>query len=79
MFVKAAAWIDVATRGRVDSTIRRLGLNDEPTCLRARTKWLADYCANYISLEYLAANAPFIYTEMQRQDLVETIRDVFIT
>jgi hypothetical protein len=63
----------------VQATIDRLGLNDEGTCLKSRVKWLGDYCSNDISLDYFRRHAPFIVSELERQNLVANIREVFIT
>jgi hypothetical protein len=62
------------------STIRRLGLNDEGTCLKSRVKWVSDYCdPNPIPFEYLQRHAPFIAAELLRQGIAETIREIFMT
>ena len=60
----------------VESTINRLGLNDEATCLRTRTKWLLDYIEVPFPFSYLARNAPFLASELKRQNLVETIHEI---
>ena len=71
--------LDPELQQSVDATIIRLGLNDEGTCLRSRVTWLAESCANHISLDHLQRRAPFIFAELERQGLTATIRDVFIT
>jgi hypothetical protein len=79
MLVKPNATLTLARRQEVQLTINRLGLNDEGTCLKSRVKWLGDYCNNDISLDYLRRNAPFIIAELERQQILENIRDIFRT
>ena len=77
LLVKPNADLEPGLQDSVDATILRLGLNDEGTCLRSRVAWLTEYCANNISLDHLRRRAPFIFTELQRQGLTVTIRDIF--
>lgn len=77
MLVKPSSNLALENRRMVQATIDRLGLNDEGTCLKSRVKWLMDYCLTEISFDYLRRNAPFIVAEMERQNLVATIREVF--
>ena len=79
MQVKPNSNLAPENRQSVQYTIDRLGLNDEGTCLKSRVKWLRDYCSNDVSFDYLRRHAPFIVFELERQNLVATIRDVFIT
>jgi len=79
MLVKPDSDLAPGNRQCVQATIDRLGLNDEGTCLKSRVKWLTDYCSNDISLDYFRRHAPFIVAELERQDLLATIREVFIT
>jgi hypothetical protein len=78
MLVKPDSELAPVNRQSVQATIDRLGLNDEGTCLKSRVKWLSDYCSNDISLDYFRRHAPFIVAELERQNLVEDIREVFI-
>jgi hypothetical protein len=78
MLVKPNSALEVSDSQSVQASIRRLGLNDEGTCLKSRVKWLRDYCSNDIPLTYLRRHAPFIVAELERQNLLATIRDVFI-
>ncbi|HVU67639.1 MAG TPA: hypothetical protein VHD63_10940 [Ktedonobacteraceae bacterium] len=61
---------------RVQKTIERLGLNDEGTCLQARMHWLQDYIIVPFPFAYLEKKAPFLASELQRQGLIETIREI---
>jgi len=79
MLVKPDSDLAPGNRQCVQATIDRLGLNDEGTCLKSRVKWPTDYCSNDISLDYFRRHAPFIVAELERQDLLATIREVFIT
>jgi uncharacterized protein (TIGR02646 family) len=77
MLVKPSSLLAPGGRQDVQATIDRLGLNDEGTCLKSRVRWLTDYCLDDITLDYLRKHAPFIVAELERQDLVATIREVF--
>jgi len=79
MLVKPSVDLSPANRQSVQASIDRLGLNDEGTCLKSRVRWMRDYCLRDITFEYLRRNAPFIVAELERQGLVATIREVFIT
>jgi hypothetical protein len=79
LLIKPAPQLPEADRQRVQTTIVRLRLNDEGTCLKSRVKWLRDFCSRDISLEYLRRHAPFIVMELERQGLVTEIFNVFIT
>ncbi len=68
--------ISSANAKRVIDTIERLKLNDKGTCLRSRVKWLQDYVEVPFPLSYLEKNAPFLASELKRQDLVESIREI---
>ena len=61
--------------GRANSTIDRLGLNDELS-VKARWVYVRDYCRADITLEFLERNAPFIFREIVRQNLERDIRRV---
>ncbi|HET9184386.1 MAG TPA: hypothetical protein VFP59_19870 [Candidatus Angelobacter sp.] len=77
MLVKPNGALKPQERQAVQVTIDRLGLNDESTCLKSRAKWLKDYCDNHISLEYLRKHAPFIVAELERQSILDRIREIF--
>jgi hypothetical protein len=79
LLVKPNSGLSRVRRNRIQHTIDRLRINDEGTCLKSRVRYLRDYCTNDISLDHLRRNAPFIVAELERQDLVATIREVFIT
>lgn len=55
------------------STVARLGLNDEGTCLQARREWLRPYCDGQVNFNFLQERAPFIALELERQGLVDGI------
>jgi uncharacterized protein (TIGR02646 family) len=78
MLVKPHEELSPARSRRVEATIKRLGLNDEGTCLKSRVNWLRDYCTNDISFDYLRRKAPFIVSELERQGLSARIRGIFI-
>ncbi len=61
----------------VESTIRRLGLNDE-ICIDGRLHYVKPYCQGHIDFEYLSECAPFIALELQRQGLVNSITQMMV-
>jgi hypothetical protein len=63
---------------QVVRTCEILGLNDEDTCMKSRAKYVEDYCKYKITFDHLACEAPFIAQELERQGLVETIREIMI-
>ncbi len=77
LLIKPNTTLSSELTAQVNASIVRLGLNDEGTCLKSRVKWLSDYCTVPFSLAYLHDHAPFIASELQRQQLVERIRDIF--
>lgn len=70
--------LDSEIKQRVISTIDILGLNDEDTCMKSRAKYIEDYCKGDISFYYLSGEAPFIAKELERQNLVDRIREIMI-
>jgi 5-methylcytosine-specific restriction endonuclease McrA len=52
--------------GRVEATIRLLGLNDE-VCRETRAEYAERYLNGDIRLEYLERRAPFVARELRRQ------------
>jgi hypothetical protein len=61
---------------QVKMTINRLRLNDEGTCLQARINWVRDYITVPFPFSHLEKKAPFIASELKRQNMIETIRNV---
>lgn len=78
LLVVPSPHLDRALRERVRDTIDILGLNDEDTCMKSRAKYIEDYCKQHISFHYLRREAPFIGRELERQSLVEHIREMMI-
>ena len=63
---------------KVKETISRLGLNDEGTCLQMRMSWLRDYIMVPFPFSYLETKAPFLASELKRQQLIEDIRKIML-
>jgi len=76
LLVKANPHLDVTQVTKVNVTIDRLKLNEENQ-IKSRQRWLKDYGNNDISFAYLKTKAPFIVYELERQDLVDTIKTIF--
>lgn len=79
LIVKPAPTIDEKISHQILATIKRLKLNDE-ICIRSRLRWLSKYCDTQfpIPFEALEKDAPFIAYELQRQDLVEKIKTMWL-
>ncbi|MGO8673407.1 MAG: hypothetical protein ACLQVD_18855 [Capsulimonadaceae bacterium] len=67
---------DVAIK--VATTIRRLKLNDEATCVKARVKFVRLYAIGDVSFSFLEHDAPFIARELIRQDLKDAIQSMMV-
>jgi hypothetical protein len=75
LIVRPGADLVTQRRAQVQSTINRLRLNDE-AALETRLSYLRPFCTGDTSLDYLRARAPFIASELDRQKLVERIREI---
>jgi uncharacterized protein (TIGR02646 family) len=78
LLVKPAPNLQPDLFERVKRTCDILKLNDEATCMKSRARYVENYCRGRIVFEYLRQEAPFIALELQRQDLVEAIKDIMI-
>jgi len=76
LLVTPSAGLRGTGRAKVKSTIDRLKLNDEGTCLAARFDWVTQYCGGEFTFAYLRRKAPFIALELRRQGLVTAIRTI---
>ncbi|HEX8070836.1 MAG TPA: hypothetical protein VF546_12845 [Pyrinomonadaceae bacterium] len=74
--VKPADGLDDTLTAQVWATITRLKLNHDGTCLKARERYVKNYCKGCITMEFLWEEAPFIAYELERQGLVATINDI---
>lgn len=76
LLVKPARDLDEARKKDVSSSCEILGLNDEGSCMNSRQKYVEDYCKGRINFDHLRRNAPFIAAELQRQNLIEEIKNI---
>lgn len=76
LLVKPSPNLSLVITQEVRQTILRLKLNDDESCVRARSEYVMFYCSEDISLNYLKSKAPFIAFELERQGLTETIRAI---
>lgn len=79
MLVKASKNIHASVQKQVEDSIVRLGLNDEGTCLKSRLHWVSEYCANHITFDHLKRHAPFIAFELERQGIVDQVKQMVLT
>jgi hypothetical protein len=76
LLVKPAPALKPSNAAKVRKTINRLRLNDEGTCLKARARFVRDYCKGKVSFFYLESDAPFIAKELTRQNLIAEIKNI---
>lgn len=76
LLIRPSSRISAIEAELVIKTIRRLGLNDEGTCLQARMNWIRDYITAPLPFSHLEMKAPFLALELKRQDLIEAIREI---
>lgn len=61
----------------VRKTVDRLRLNDDETCVEGRRHWVSAYCQGMISFDFVKTNAPFVGRELERQGLVDLIKEMW--
>lgn len=80
LLVKPAPDLAGDLRAKVIATRRRLKLNDDESCVKARLRYVRLYCSFHcqgiIPLDYLHAEAPFIAREIERQGLVDSLPEI---
>jgi hypothetical protein len=76
LLVKPAPNLTRYMAGRVMATIARLQLNDEGTCIKARERYVKQYCQGLIDFAHVAREAPFIAYELTRQGLEDAIKGI---
>lgn len=54
-------------------TVKVLGLNDEGSCLQRRRGFVVDYCEEIVPFRFLEREAPFLASEITRQQLVDSL------
>ena len=78
LLIKPGPGLNDLLRKRVISTIKRLKLNDDDACVKNRADWLLPYCRNEFTFDYLRRKAPFLAYELDRQGLIEGIREIML-
>lgn len=80
LLVKPARGLDDDLRGKVIATRKRLKLNDDESCVRARQRYVRLYCDYYrrgtVLLDFLRDEAPFIARQIEQQGLVDTLPEI---
>ena len=76
LFVKPAPNLSRHMANRVSATIARLQLNDEGTCIKARERYVKQYCQGLIDFALVEREAPFIAFELTRQGLEDAIKTI---
>jgi hypothetical protein len=78
LLIKPKPTLSAIQKEQVIATVKRLKLNDDDTCVKARLHWILPFCMGHISFEFLRRHAPFIAYELQRQDLVDKISSIMM-
>lgn len=78
LLVKPSKSLDPATLELARSTICRLMLNDDGTCLKARERYVKRYCRGEIDFPFMVSEAPFIALELRRQRLIRKIKTIMV-
>lgn len=78
LHVKADPSLDLHIKQKVISTINRLKLNDEESCVQSRESWLVPFCKGQYPFKFLKEKAPFIAYELERQNRVDAISAMYV-
>lgn len=78
LLVRPSPELDDDLYEEVLNTCTIIGLNDEDTCMKSRAKYIENYCKGNCNFQYLKSEAPFIAAELERQNLIERIREIMI-
>lgn len=78
LLVKPGPGLDADLTAKIKQTIKRLKLNDEESCLENRAKYVKDYCIGGLPFSHLRKEAPFLAKELERQGLVERIKEIMV-
>ncbi|HTQ31168.1 MAG TPA: hypothetical protein VMI53_08150 [Opitutaceae bacterium] len=76
LLILPAPGLDARLSKRITDTRDLLGLNDEGTCLRARQRYVKNFCQGMITFDFLRQDAPFIASEIRRQGLEATLPEI---
>lgn len=77
LLVKPGNGLTASRRRQVLKTIDCLGLNDEDTCIKSRTRYVETYC-EFGDIGYLERDAPFLASELKRQRLLVKIKTMMV-
>src|SRR6185436_2770195 len=75
LLVRAGSALPPQFRAAFDLTVATLRLNDEIS-VESRMRWLRAYCEYRMTFDYLMESAPFLARELQRQGLIDDIREL---
>jgi uncharacterized protein (TIGR02646 family) len=76
LLLKPNPELSVQDQQRVWRTIKRLKLNEDETFIHSRNHWLEAYCREHTPYSFLKKHAPFVAYELERQDLVDSIKTI---
>ncbi len=76
LLVKPGPDLDAEIRAKVIATRKRLKLNDDESCVKARMRYVRDYCQGRITFDFLRDDAPFIARQIEQQGLVDSLPEI---
>lgn len=76
--IKAGENLDKQLKNRIKETIQILKLNTYDPYVQRRCDLLVDYAKGDITLNFLKRYAPFVAYELERQDMVERIKQIIL-
>jgi DNA modification methylase len=62
-------------KAQINATIARLRLNG-PICIKSRNRWIKYYCQSKFDFDYLKRHASLIARELERQDIIDKIKEM---
>jgi uncharacterized protein (TIGR02646 family) len=77
--IEPGAGLTQNNRTKVETTITRLRLNLDDNFVQQRCRVVGDYVDGGITLTHMDRKYPFIADELRRQDLTETIKQMYKT
>ena len=77
--IKVNSRFDSQTRRQAEETIRILQLNEDDHFVQARCQIMLDYANSEVTLEFLRKRYPFLASEIIRQNIQNTVDEIFKT
>ncbi|MCP4489649.1 MAG: hypothetical protein GY820_20390 [Gammaproteobacteria bacterium] len=75
--VRSGENLSALVREQVENTIRILKLNDDDTLVQERCDMMVMYTDGEVEIGFLARRYPFLADEIHRQNIEDTVADIF--